>query len=154
AQGKRLLAETLERSITGPQLETAQALNAIAQHQPDRALGKLDAMAKREPKNGFVRLYLGWGQAEKGDLAAAVKSFDAAIAADPKTTLPALYARGRAKLQLLDLDGAKADFTAVLDKAKDHVGAQVGLAAALPSSQSSQKEADLLAIFNRKDIAT
>ena len=62
-------------------------------------------MTQREPKNGFWLLYLGWAQAAKGDPAAAVKSFDAALAADPKVKLPVLYARGKAKLQLVDLDG-------------------------------------------------
>src|SRR6185312_11038492 len=92
--------------------------------------------------------------AAKGDPASAVKAFDAAIAADPTVKLPALYARGRAKLQLFDLDGAKADFAAVLDIAKDHIGAQVGLAAVLPAAQSSQREAVLLALLARKDIGT
>ncbi len=154
AAGKKRLADALESGVTGPQLEAAQALGMIAANQPDRAVQKLQAMVTREPKNGFWRLYLGWAQAAKGDPAAAVKSFDAALAADPKVKLPVLYARGKAKLQLVDLEGAKADFAAVLELSKDHIGAQVGLAAAQPAEQSAQREADLLAILARKDIGS
>ncbi|HEX4453837.1 MAG TPA: tetratricopeptide repeat protein [Kofleriaceae bacterium] len=153
AMGKKVLADALEAGITGPQLDAAQALGMIAAHQSDRAVTKLQTMVQRDPKNGFWQLYLGWALTSKGDPAGAVKAFDAAIAADPTVKLPALYARGRAKIQLLDLEGAKADFAAVLDIKKDHIGAQVGLAAALPASQAAQRETDLLAILARKDIA-
>ncbi|MEO8551189.1 MAG: hypothetical protein ABI678_14500, partial [Kofleriaceae bacterium] len=152
AAGKKRLADALERNLTGPQLEGAQALSMIAQNQADRAIQKLQQMTQREPRNGFWLLYLGWAQAAKGDPAAAIKSFDAALAADPKVKLPVLYARGKAKLALVDLAGAKADFGAVLELDKGHIGAQVGLAATLPASQASQREADLLAILARKDI--
>lgn len=152
AAGKKKLADALERNVTGPQLEGAQALSMIAQNQPDRAIQKLQQMTQREPKNGFWLLYLGWAQVAKGDPASAIKAFDAALAADPKVKLPVLYARGKAKLALVDLAGAKADFAAVLELDKGHIGAQVGLAATLPASQASQREADLLAILARKDI--
>jgi predicted Zn-dependent protease len=150
--GRKVVADALEAGITGPQLDAAQALGMIAAHQADRAVTKLQAMVQREPKNAFWQLYLGWALSAKGDPAGAVKAFDAAIAADPTVKLPALYARGRAKIQMLDLDGAKADFAAVLELKKDHIGAQVGLAAALPAAQASQRETDLLAILARKDI--
>src|SRR6185312_8071607 len=101
AMGKKVLADALEAGITGPQLDAAQALGMIGAHQPDRAVTKLQAMVKREPKNGFWQLYLGWALAAKGDPAGAVTAFDAALAADPAVKLPALYARGRAKIQLL-----------------------------------------------------
>ncbi len=154
AAGRKKLADALEAGVTGPQLEGAQALGMIASNQAARAETKLKEMLAREPKNGFWLLYLGWAQDAKGDPASAVKSFDAALAADPKVKLPALYARGKAKLELVDLAGAKADFAAVLELAKDHIGAQVGLAAAQPAASSSQREADLLAILARKDIGT
>jgi tetratricopeptide (TPR) repeat protein len=41
----------------------------------------------------------------------------------------------------------------VLELAKDHIGAQVGLAASLPPSASQRRETELLAILARKDIA-
>ncbi len=153
-QGRAVLGSAVEAGIAGPQLDAAQALSMLTSNQAERAVTKLQAMTAREPKNGFWLLYLGWAQVAKGDYPAAVKSFDAAIVADPKVKLPAMYARGRAKLLLADLDGAKADFAAILETSKDHIGAQVGLAAALPAAQSSQREADLLAILARKDIAT
>jgi len=154
AAGRKKLADALEAGVTGAQLEGAQALGMIASNQAARAETKLQQMVAREPKNGFWLLYLGWAQDVKGDPASAIKSFDGALAADPKVKLPALYARGKAKLELIDLAGAKADFAAVLELAKDHIGAQVGLAAARPAVSSSQREADLLAILARKDIGT
>jgi predicted Zn-dependent protease len=154
AAGRKKLADALEAGVTGPQLESAQALGMIASNQAARAETKLHEMVARDPKNGFWLLYLGWAQQANGDPAGAVKSFDAALAADPKVKLPALYARGKAKLALVDLAGAKADFAAVLELAKDHIGAQVGLAAAQPAASSSQREADLLAILARKDLGT
>jgi tetratricopeptide (TPR) repeat protein len=152
AAGRKKLADAMEAGLTGPQFDAAQALGMIASNQAERAVTKLQGMVQHEPKNGFWQLYLGWALAAKGNPADAVKAFDAALAADPRVKLPVLYARGKAKLQLVDLDGAKADFAAVLDLAKDHIGAQVGLAAAMPPQQSSQREADLLAILARKDI--
>ncbi|MFT3695221.1 MAG: tetratricopeptide repeat protein [Kofleriaceae bacterium] len=153
AQGRKKLADALEAGVTGPGMEAAQALGMIAQNQPQRAIDKLNGMLQREPKNGFWLLYLGWAQMAKGDAVAAIKSFDAALAADPKTKLPVLYARGKAKLAQGDEAGAKQDFAAVLEIQKDHIGAQVGLAATLPASASSQRESDLLAILARKDLA-
>ncbi len=154
AAGRKKLADALEAGVTGAQLEGAQALGMIASNQAARAETKLQQMLAREPKNGFWLLYLGWAQDAKGDPASAIKAFDGALAADPKVKLPALYARGKAKLELVDLAGAKADFVAVLELAKDHIGAQVGLAATQPAASSSQREADLLAILARKDINT
>ena len=154
AAGRKKLADALEAGVTGPQLEGAQVLGMIASSQAARAETKLHQMVARDPKNGFWLLYLGWAQQANGDPVGAVKSFDAALATDPKVKLPALYARGKAKLALVDLAGAKADFAAVLEIAKDHIGAQVGLAAAQPAASSSQREADLLAILARKDLGT
>lgn len=154
AQGQALLRDALSRNVTGPALEIGQALSQIATNQAGRSIAKLEEHLKREPKNGFLHLYLGWARAAMSEPLKAVASFNAAIAADPKTKLPAVYARGRAKLELLDLEGAKTDFAAVLEIAKDHIGAQVGLAAALPPSQASQREIDLLAVLARKDIAS
>lgn len=153
AQGRRILSEALDKNLNGPELEVAQAVAFIAANQADRSVAKLDDSLKREPNNGFLHLYKGWARAAMNDPKGAVQSFDAALAAGPNTKLPALYGRGRAKLALLDLEGARADFTAVLAIAKDHIGAQVGLAAAQPPSQSAQREADLLAVLARKDIA-
>lgn len=154
AQGRRVLSDALDKNLSGPDLDTAQALASIAANQANQSLAKLDDSLKREPSNAFLHIYKGWAHAAMNDPKGAVQEFDAALAADPNTKLPALYARGRAKLQLLDLEGAKADFAAVLAIAKDHIGAQVGLAASLPASQSQQREADLLAVLERKDIAS
>jgi tetratricopeptide (TPR) repeat protein len=145
------LSQALEKNLNGPGLETAQALAFVAGNQADRSLAKLDEAVKREPKNGFLHLYKGWALTATNDPKGAAQSFDAALTADPNAKLPALYGRGRAKLLLLDLEAARADFSAILAIAKDHIGAQVGLAVA--QSVSQQREADLLAVLARKDIA-
>jgi predicted Zn-dependent protease len=152
ASGRKAIADAIAAGHAGPELLHAQALQAIAAGQPDAALAKLQPMIQSEPKNAMLQLYLGWAQIAKGDTKAAIAAFDAA-AANAATKLPALYGRGRAKLLAADLAGAKADFAAVLETAKDHVGAMVGLAETLPASQASQREADLLAVLQRKDIA-
>ncbi len=154
AQGKKLIADALAAGVTGPALDRAQALAAITSNQPDRALQKLVPLATKQPKSPFLQLYVGWAQLAKGDAAEAIKAFDLAAAASPPLKAEALYDRGRAKLVLADFAGARTDFAAVLEIAKDHVGAQVGLAATLPPSQSQQRESDLLAILARKDIAS
>lgn len=153
-QGRQLLAKAQEAAVTGPELDRAQALAAIAAGQSDRAVTKLRALTTANPKDGFLQLYLGWALLDTGDNANAIKAFDAAVASAPATKLAALYGHGRAKLAMADLAGARADFTAVLEANKDHVGAQVGLAAALPPEKASQREADLLAILARKDIGS
>ena len=66
--------------------------------------------------------------------------------------MPALYGRGQAQLALGDRAGAAADFDAVLKHDHDHVGAQVGQAAAAPSSELEQRETQLMALLQRKDI--
>jgi tetratricopeptide (TPR) repeat protein len=146
-QGRQLIAKAQEAGVTGPELDRAQALAAIAANQPDRAATKLRALTAANPKDGYLQLYLGWALLDAGDNEGAIKAFDAAVASAPATKLAALYGHGRAKLAMADLTGARTDFAAVLDADKNHVGAQVGLSAALPPEKASQREAELLAIL-------
>ncbi len=152
AVGKKMIAKALEDGVTGPELDRAQVLAALAAGQADPALIKLQKLMAANPKDPYLLLYLGWAQMRKGDLVAANKAFDQAIALGPVVKVAALYARGTTKLTQADLDGAHADFAAVLELEKDHVGAQVGLVAAAPPAESAQRQAELIAILNRKDI--
>ncbi|HEX4423143.1 MAG TPA: tetratricopeptide repeat protein [Kofleriaceae bacterium] len=152
AQASRMLDVAGGEQISSPQLARARALSALAAHQPEAAIIQLTPLTNAAPKDGPLALYLGWALDAKGDPAAAVKAYDTAVAV-PAVKLPALYGRGTAKLELAELEGARADFAAVLAIAKDHLGAQVGLAAAEPPSAVEQQEADLLAILARKDLA-
>ncbi|HEV7558566.1 MAG TPA: tetratricopeptide repeat protein, partial [Kofleriaceae bacterium] len=149
--GKRLLGAAVAAGASPAQLARPQGLAAIVSGQAEHGVEKLKPLAAAAPKDGFPALYLGWAQAAANDLPGAIKSFDVAVASSA-TKLSALYARGRAKLASGDLDGARADFTAVYEAQKDHIGAQVGLAAAAPASRAAQRETDLLAILARKDI--
>jgi tetratricopeptide (TPR) repeat protein len=151
-QAHALLDTANAAGISSPQLARARALSLLAAHQPDAALVQLQPMARALPRDGTLALYLGWALADRGDAAGAIKAFDSAAAAPP-AAIAALYGRGNARLELLDLDGARGDFQAVLQLARDHIGAQVGLAAAQPPSAAQQQEADLGAILARKDIA-
>ncbi|MDQ3296622.1 MAG: tetratricopeptide repeat protein [Myxococcota bacterium] len=153
AQGRKKLAQALEANAQHPALERAQALSPIAANQPDKAIAKLKLMTAKTPADGSLALYLGWAHAARGDHAEAITAYDRAASYAP-VKVPALFSRARAKQAAGDVLGARADFAAVLDIAKDHIRAQVGLAASLPAAQSQQQEADLLAILALKDIET
>src|SRR5207302_9712665 len=66
--------------------------------------------------------------------------------------VPALYGRAQAKLALGDRDGARVDFDAVLAKDHDHIGAQVGQAAAATAQGFEVRDQQLAALLARKDI--
>ena len=151
AKGRQLINQALEKGVTGPALDRAQALSTLTT-APDKAVARLTQLLAKAPKDGAVALYLGWAQAAAGDHAAAVKSFDQALASTPSLKAIALDGRARAKLAQADVEGARADWNAVLAVQKDSIPAQVGIASTLPQSQSQQQEADLLAILARKDI--
>ncbi|HEY4238429.1 MAG TPA: tetratricopeptide repeat protein [Kofleriaceae bacterium] len=153
-RARQMIADAVAANAPGQSLARAQALSALAGGQTDTALAKLKPLAAANPKDGTLALYVGWAQLAAGDAKAAAAAFDQAIAAAPALEVDALYGRGRAKLAEADLDGARADFAKVLEKRKDHIGAQVGIAAAEPAGQHEQQESDLLAVLARKDIAT
>ncbi|MGE0867796.1 MAG: tetratricopeptide repeat protein [Kofleriaceae bacterium] len=154
AKGRTLITDALKVGAGGPALVRAQALSAIAAGQPAQAVAKLGELIKQSPADGTVELYLGWAHGANGDLASAIKAFDQAGAKSPAVKTLALLERARAKLALADIDGASADFAAVLAADPENIPAMVGLASTLPRSQSQQQESDLLAILGRKDIAT
>jgi predicted Zn-dependent protease len=151
-QGRTLLDAASGAGISTPALARARALGALIARQPEVAIGQLKPLATAAPRDANLALYLGWALAAKGDHAGAITAYDRA-ASEAAVKLAALYGRGNARLELADLAGARADFSAALELARDHVGAQVGLAAALPPSAARRQEADLLAILARKDIA-
>ncbi len=151
--GRKRIGDALANGVSGPPLARAQGLNAITMGQFDISIAKLTPLLAGST-DGFIALYLGWAQSAKGDLPAAIAAFDQVIKLNKALAPAGLYGRGKAKLASGDLDGARADFTAILDQSKDHIGAQVGLAAAMPATKAAQQEADLLAILQRKDIAT
>ena len=151
-QARAMLDAARGAGISSPQLARARALSALVAHQPDGAVAQLQPLVAQAPKDGALALYLGWALEAKGDAAAAIKAYDLATT-DPAVKLPALYGRGNARLELAELEAARADFSAVLALANDHAGAQVGLATAQPASAAPHQEADLMAILARKDLA-
>jgi len=153
AKGRGMIQDALGAGHTGPELERAQAVAAIAAGQ-ERATDLLRVQIGKAPKDGWLQLYMGWAQLAKGDATEAIKAFDQAIALAPATKLPALYGHGKAKLLLADVAGAKSDFEAILQASRNHVCAQVGLIATYPPSQSVQQVAELEAVLEIKDIAS
>jgi len=151
-QARAMLDAANGAGISTPILARSRALAALVEGQPDAALAQLKPLIARAPKDGALALYQGWALAAQGDQAGAVAAYDRATL-DPAVKLAALYGRGNARLERGDLAGARADFTAVLELSRDHIGAQVGLAAAQPPAAAQQQEADVLAILARKDIA-
>ncbi len=151
--GRKLINDALSAGVTGPALDRAQALSTLTT-APDKAVPRLTTMLGQAPKDGTLALYLGWAQALSGDPAAALKSFDQAMTLTPSLKILAIDGRARSKLALADVEGARSDFNEILVIQKDNITAQVGVASTLPQSQAQQQEADLLAILQRKDIAT
>jgi len=154
AQGRTVGQKALGVGKGSDELERAKALMSIAAGQADRAIPVLQQLITAKPKSGWLQLYMGWAQLTKGDAAAAQAAFSQAVALDPATTLPALYGDGQARLLKADIEGARVAFTKVTQHkdGKDHIGAQVGLAATLPPQQSAQREAELIAILNRPNL--
>ncbi len=85
AKGRKLINDALSAGVTGPALDRAQALSTLTT-APDKAIPKLQQLAAKAPKDGTLALYLGWAQAAAGDPTAAMKSFDAAMAAPGRSS--------------------------------------------------------------------
>jgi tetratricopeptide (TPR) repeat protein len=151
--GADLVQTLIATGKRGADADKALALKAIVDGQTERAVQRLDGVLATAPADADALLYLGWARAGAGDWQGAVEIYDRALAAKPRREIPLYYGRGQAKLGLGDRDGARADFAAVIDRDKEHIGAQVGLAAAAPPATFSRREADLLALLERKDIA-
>ncbi len=147
AMARRHIAKAVAGHIAGPQLIRAQALSAIAGGDGARGVSLLEPQAK-SAKDAQLFLYLGWAYRTGGDDENAIKAFgQAADLGTDSIKIHALYERGQTKLSMVDLEGAKADFDAVLALDKTHVGAQIGLAAAMPAARSQDQEKQLLALL-------
>jgi tetratricopeptide (TPR) repeat protein len=151
-QARAMLDAAQRAGVSNPKIARARALAALAAHQPDGAITQLQPLVAQAPRDAVLALYLGWALAAKGDPTAAIESYDRAIS-DPAVKLTALVGRGNAKLDLTEHEGARADFSAALEIAQDHIGALVGRATAQPPSAAAQQEAELLEILARKDLS-
>ncbi len=151
--GKQLLQKAAAEAITTAPIARARALSALTSGNAEQSLTQLKAlMPDAATADASLRLYAAWAEAARGDAAAAIAAYDLALAAPNPYEISATYGRAQARFVQGDLAGARADFAAVLELDKTHLGAQVGLAAALPSAQAQQREGDLMAILQRKDL--
>ena len=151
--GRKALTDALGAGALGPSVARASALGSIASNQGAAATNKLKGLLAAAPQDPFLHLYAGWAALAGHDAEAAVKALDP-VAGNAQVKEPALVARGEAKLELGQLGPAHDDFAAALGVDKDDVAAMVGLAAASPPAQSTQRETDLLAVLARKDIGS
>ncbi|HUS29466.1 MAG TPA: tetratricopeptide repeat protein [Kofleriaceae bacterium] len=152
AQGRKFMTDGLGAGKVSKELDRAQALSYVAANQFDKAIPRLQGLIQQDPTDGWLQLYLGWAELGAGDADAALKAFDQAVAKTKQTKIPALYGHGRAKLLLADIAAARTDFETILQTSKDHVCAQVQLAATLEPSKAAQRDADLKGILERKDV--
>jgi tetratricopeptide (TPR) repeat protein len=148
--GSRLVNKARELTLSGPDIAKADGLKALADGKAQLAV---DRLGKMPPNDHNGQLYQGWARHAAGDHQGAIDAFERSIKANPKRDLPALYGRARARLALGDREAAKADFALVLERVKDHLGAQLGLAiaAATPTELAGREQA-LLALLGHKDI--
>ncbi len=154
-QADGLLQQLVSSGGQGDAAEKAQALKSIVENQPARALERLAPVLARNPNDADALLFAAWAQLATHAWSAAVPAFDKALAAAPDRPVPALYGRAQAKLALGDRTGARADFDAVLAKQRDHIGAQVGQAAAAPPGELESRESQLVGLLQRskEDLA-
>ena len=140
--------------LTGPAADKALGLFAIVKRDAEGAVKRLGAVAEKNPKDVDAQLFHGWALAAARDWKGAIAAYEKA--ADSKTrAVPATYGIGVASLAIGDLEGARRSFSLVneLVKQGDHIGAQIGIAAAMPASDYARRETELLAVLGRKDIA-
>jgi tetratricopeptide (TPR) repeat protein len=149
-QAKVLLATALERGIRGPAIDRAQALARATAAAPE--LSAIERLRAAAPADLALKLYAGWGLGARGEHEAAIAAFSQAAQSEA-LKLVALSGRAHVHAQAGNLPAARADYAAILAQAKDDIAAQVGLAAALPLTQAQQRERDLLAVLERKDLA-
>ncbi len=134
-----------------PAIERAATLDLLVDGDADASSKRLEALVAKRDLGAI--LYLGWAQLAGGQWDAAIASFERAQKETPKRPVPALYGLARAQLGKGDRAAARASFLALIELDKDHVGALVGEAEAMPAGDFVQREAAVLAILQRKDIA-
>ena len=147
--GRNLLEQARLASAHGPSMTKALALDALIEGDAKAAIDRLTPLV---PGDGEALLYLGWAQLAAQHWDDAAGTFDKAIAATPGRKLVATYGRGWALLGKGDREGAHAQFLAVIAADAEHVGAQVGVAAARPPAEFLDREKELLAILQRPKI--
>ncbi len=150
AEAQNLLAAVPAGAGRTPAVDRAIALDLIVGGDADAAIARLQPLAAR--KDGDAILFLGWAQLAGERWDEAIASFQASVAATPKRVVPAKYGLARAQLGKGERAAARASFLEVIAVDKDHVGALVGEAEAMPSNEFMKQDATLGAILQRKGI--
>jgi predicted Zn finger-like uncharacterized protein len=154
AKGDALSRRITGESLQGPEITKAEALRAIVDGLPGRAVELLQGLLRTSKNDPDALLYLGWAYAGLENWPEAAAAFQRAADASPSRKAPAVYGLARAQLAMGDRAAARENFRKViveLDQ-KNHVGALVGAAQASETTQFGQRENEYLAILRRKDI--
>lgn len=154
AKGDALSRRITSESLQGPEITKAEALRAIVDGLPGRAVELLQGVLRTSKNDPDALLYLGWAYAGLENWPEAAAAFQRAADASPGRKAPAVYGLARAQLALGDRAAARENFRKViveLDQ-KNHIGALVGAAQASETTQFGQRENEYLAILRRKDI--
>ncbi len=133
-----------------PAVERAQALDLVLDGDLAAASARLEPLAARG--DGLAQLFLGWARLAAEDWDGARAAFEAAGAALPRLTATTRLGAARALLGKGEREAARAAFLEVIAADKEHVGALVGEAEAMPPHEFVQRENALLAILQRKGI--
>ena len=150
SEAQKHLAAVPDGAGRAPEVERAIALNLIVEGNPDASIARLKPLADR--KDADAILFLGWAYLAAGQWDEASAAFQASLAASPRRAVTAKYGLARAQLGKGDRGAARATFLEVIALDKDHVGALVGEAEAMPANEFVQQETALLAILQRKGI--
>jgi|JI10StandDraft_1071094.scaffolds.fasta_scaffold03781_11 predicted Zn finger-like uncharacterized protein len=146
AAAKRFLDAVPPGGERLPALTKAEALRDLLEGDTVGAIKNLTPLAA-DPD---AQLYRGWAHAAAGQWAEAITAFTAAQAARPAA---AHYGLAQAQAATGALAEAHANYLKVIELDPEHVGAQVGEAMTAPGVDGAKREASLLAILQRQDIA-
>ncbi len=149
----KLIEALRNAAARGNHVERASALWSLVTGDPDGAIAALDALVAAAPDDADLQLFLAWAHAARRDWAAAKLAYTAAAKAKNRER-SATYGIGLAQLELGDLDGARTSFGRVNElSTQPNLGAQIGVAAAMPPAEYARREAELLAILAHKSVA-
>jgi tetratricopeptide (TPR) repeat protein len=139
--------------VQGEHVEKAQALNALDQGRPVRAVELLQNVLVKAPNDPDALLYRGWAYAAAYGHKEAASDFQRAIETAPARAVPALYGLGRAQLAQGDRKAARATFEKVLAERANHFGALMGVIESAEDLKPEEREARYLELVNRPDAS-
>jgi tetratricopeptide (TPR) repeat protein len=157
AGGKAAVNALRKAAATGPEVDKAEALMAIAEGRPEDGLKRLVAAKNGAPRDPDLHLYSGWAYAVARNWEKAASSFETMLKINPER-IAARFGLAEAKLALDKRDEARELYAKVIAEFRekynrDHVGALVGAAQLAEVEKFSEREERYKEILNRKEYA-